>query len=120
VSIKDNFDIAPSSVILSEVEQELSGMEGREDGLLKAIQALEKPYDYIVIDCPPSIGHLCFNAHRACEEVIIPIDMRLFFLRGLPNFQKSLLCLRRKSVMMLNLVRVSPCMISGRATPGSF
>ena len=80
--IKENFDLAPSSMILSAVEQELSGMEGREDRLFKAIQALEEPYDYVIIDCPPSIGHLCFNALRACEEVIIPIDMSLFSLRG--------------------------------------
>jgi chromosome partitioning protein len=82
VPIKDNFDLAPSSLILSAVEQELSGLEGRENRLSRAIQALKKQYDYIVIDCPPSIGHLCFNALRACEEVIIPIDMSLFSLRG--------------------------------------
>ena len=84
IEIKDNFDLAPSSLILSAVEQELSGIEGREDRLFEAIQELkeEYAYDYIIIDCPPSIGHLCFNALRACEEVIIPIDMSLFSLRG--------------------------------------
>jgi chromosome partitioning protein len=96
VPIKDNFDLAPSSVILSAVEQELSGMEGREDRLLKAIQALEKPYDYIVIDCPPSIGHLCFNALRACEEVIIPIDMSLFSLRGVAKLSEIIALLKDK------------------------
>ena len=46
IAIKDNFDLAPSSLILSAVEQELSGMEGREDRLFKAIQALKEEYDY--------------------------------------------------------------------------
>jgi chromosome partitioning protein len=96
VPIKDNFDLAPSSVILSAVEQELSGMEGREDRLLKAIQALEEPYDYIIIDCPPSIGHLCFNALRACEEVIIPIDMSLFSLRGVAKLLEIIILLKDK------------------------
>ncbi len=84
VPIKDNFDLAPSSLILTAVEQELSGIENREDRLFEAIQELkeESDYDYILIDCPPSIGHLCFNALRASDEVIIPIDMSLFSLRG--------------------------------------
>jgi len=96
VPIKDNFDLAPSSLILSAVEQELSGMEGREDRLLKAIQALKEPYDYIVIDCPPSIGHLCFNALRACEEVIIPIDMSLFSLRGVAKLLEIIILIKDK------------------------
>jgi chromosome partitioning protein len=94
VPIKENFDLAPSSMILSAVEQELSGMEGREDRLFKAIQALEEPYDYVIIDCPPSIGHLCFNALRACEEVIIPIDMSLFSLRGVAKLLEIITLLK--------------------------
>ena len=96
VPIKDNFDLAPSSLILSVVEQELSGMEGREDRLFQAIQALKEPYDYVVIDCPPSIGHLCFNALRACEEVIIPIDMSLFSLRGVAKLLEIIIMLKDK------------------------
>jgi len=96
VPIKDNFDLAPSSLILSAVEQELSGMDGREDRLLKAIQALKEPYDYVLIDCPPSIGHLCFNALRACEEVIIPIDMSLFSLRGVAKLLEIIILLKDK------------------------
>ncbi|MBW2246831.1 MAG: ParA family protein [Deltaproteobacteria bacterium] len=94
VPIKENFDLAPSSMILSAVEQELSGMEGREDRLFKAIQALEEAYDYVIIDCPPSIGHLCFNALRACEEVIIPIDMSLFSLRGVAKLLEIITLLK--------------------------
>ena len=96
VPIKDNFDLAPSNLILSAVEQELSGMEGREDRLLQAIQAIKESYDYIIIDCPPSIGHLCFNALRACEEVIIPIDMSLFSLRGVAKLLEIIILLKDK------------------------
>jgi len=96
VPIKDNFDLAPSSLILSAVEQELSGMEGREDRLLQAVQAIKEQYDYIIIDCPPSIGHLCFNALRACEEVIIPIDMSLFSLRGVAKLIEIIILLKDK------------------------
>jgi chromosome partitioning protein len=94
VSIKDNFDVAPSNITLSAIEQEFAGMDGRENRLLRALQALNQQYDHIIIDCPPSIGHLCFNALRACEEVIIPIDMSLFSLRGVAKLTDIILLLK--------------------------
>jgi chromosome partitioning protein len=94
--VKERFDLAPSSVILSAVEQELSGVDGRENRLLNALQAIGRPYDYCIIDCPPSIGLLCFNALRACKEVIIPIDMSLFSLRGVEKLLEIVILLKEK------------------------
>ncbi|MBN2419683.1 MAG: ParA family protein, partial [Deltaproteobacteria bacterium] len=96
IPIKENFDLAPSNIILSVVEQELTGLKGREDRLFNAIQDLEAVYDYIIIDCPPSIGHLCFNALRAADEVVIPIDMSLFSLRGVAKLTEIILMLNDK------------------------
>ncbi len=96
IPIKENFDLAPSSIILSVVEQELSGLKGREDRLFNAIQDLDAIYEYIIIDCPPSIGHLCFNALRAADEVIIPIDMSLFSLRGVAKLTEIIVMLNEK------------------------
>jgi chromosome partitioning protein len=96
ISISNNFDLAPSKASLSAVEQELSGINGRENRLLDAIKGLQRTYDYIVIDCPPSIGHLCFNALRACNEVIIPIDLSLFSLRGVSKLQEIVMTLKEK------------------------
>ncbi len=96
IPIKDNFDLAPSNIILSVVEQELTGLKGREDRLFNAIHSLEAIYDYIIIDCPPSIGHLCFNALRAADEVIIPIDMSLFSLRGVAKLTEIIMMLNDK------------------------
>jgi chromosome partitioning protein len=94
--VKDNFDLAPSSLILSAFEQELSGLERRESRLFYAIQPLKEKYDFIVIDCPPSIGHLSFNALRACDEVIIPIDMSLFSLRGVTKLIEMIALIKDK------------------------
>jgi chromosome partitioning protein len=93
VPIKENFDIAPSDITLSATEQELAGIEGRENMLMGAIEALGQPYDFVIIDCPPSIGHLCFNALRASSEVIIPIDMSLFSLRGVTKLTDMMVLL---------------------------
>ena len=76
------FDLVPAQLILSAVEQELAGKPGREAVLLRSIQALGDTYDYIVIDCPPSLGMLTINALRACSEALIPIEMSVFSLQG--------------------------------------
>ena len=97
VPVKDNFDIAPSDTRLCAVEQELALVDGREKRLLEAIERLKKSYDFIIIDCPPSIGHLCFNALRASSEAIIPIDMSLFSLRGVAKLTDMMVMIENAS-----------------------
>ena len=97
VPVKENFDIAPSDTMLCAVEQELALVEGREKRLLEAIERVEKSYDFIIIDCPPSIGHLSFNALRASSEGIIPIDMSLFSLRGIAKLTDMMVMIKNAS-----------------------
>jgi len=97
VPVKDNFDIVPSDMRLCAVEQELAQVDGREKMLLKAIDRLEKRYNFIIVDCPPSIGHLCFNALRASSEAIIPIDMSLFSLRGIAKLTDMMVMIENAS-----------------------
>jgi len=78
-----NFDIAPSSIVLSALEQELSGEIGREARLFDTLQTLNADYDYILIDCPPNLGLLTINAMRATDEVIIPVEASRFAIEGL-------------------------------------
>jgi len=80
--ISEAFDLLPGTVMLSAFEQKLAGQPGREDYLKNAFQRIEKAYDYILVDCPPSIGLLTFNALRACNEAIIPIEGSFFSLWG--------------------------------------
>lgn len=81
-NIGENFDIAPSSMILSTIEQELSGEIGRESRLWDTLKSFQSNYDYILIDCPPNLGILTINAIRAASEIIIPVEASRFSLEG--------------------------------------
>ncbi len=81
--VGENFDIAPSSIILSTLEQELAGEIGRESRLWETINSFNPKYDYILIDCPPNLGILTINAIRAANEVIVPVEASRFSLEGL-------------------------------------
>ncbi len=94
VTVGKDFDLAPAGMLMSTLEQELSEIEGREHSLVRALRSVKKRYDFIVLDCPPSIGHLCFNALRASDEVIVPIDMSLFSLRGVIKLVDIILYLK--------------------------
>lgn len=82
-NVDDNFDIAPSSIVLSTLEQELSGEIGRESRLWDTLKNFSRSYDYILIDCPPNLGILTINAIRAAGEIIIPVEASRFSLEGL-------------------------------------
>jgi len=81
-NLGENFDIAPSSIVLSTIEQELSGEIGRESRLWDILKNFKANYDYILIDCPPNLGILTINAIRAAEEIIIPVEASRFSLEG--------------------------------------
>lgn len=82
-NVGENFDIAPSSIVLSTLEQELAGEIGRESRLRETINDFRGKYDYILIDCPPNLGILTINAIRAAKEIIIPVEASRFSLEGL-------------------------------------
>ena len=81
--VDTNFDIAPSSIVLSTLEQELAGEIGRESRLWEILSDFKADYDYILIDCPPNLGILTINAIRASQEIIIPVEASRFSLEGL-------------------------------------
>ena len=82
VPVSPNFDIVPSNIQLSTLEQELKDKEDAVSELYGILSSCQSRYDYILIDCPPSLGFLTFNALRAVGRVIIPIDMSAFTLMG--------------------------------------
>jgi chromosome partitioning protein len=78
-----NLDIIPAHIDLVAIEIELVDKEGRESMLKQAIIDLKKEYDYILIDCAPSLGLLTLNALTAADSIIIPIQCEYFALEGL-------------------------------------
>ncbi len=83
--VSKNFDIVPSNVLVGTLEQELADEIGRELKLSEVINGIKDLYDYILIDCPPSLGFLTVNAIRASDEIIIPVETSRFSMQGVDH-----------------------------------
>lgn len=80
--INGRLDLAPSTVALASIERRLADAPDRDLRLARVLGRLAGRYDVCIVDCPPSIGLLTFNALRACREVIIPVETGYFALKG--------------------------------------
>ena len=77
--------------------EELAGVDGQENRLSEALAEVREDYDYILIDCPPGVGPLTFNALKACTEAIIPVEPSFFSLHGIGMQLETLDLLARKA-----------------------
>ena len=85
-------DIAPASIDLAGADLELSSVKtGREQRLRKAIAAISRAYEFIIIDCPPALGLLNTNALTACDSVLIPVQCEYYALEGLTQLLNTIL-----------------------------
>ncbi|MHC4537982.1 MAG: ParA family protein [Planctomycetota bacterium] len=94
--ISDKLELAPASLDLSAFEQQMIGITERECCLKDALNEIKNDYDYTVIDCPPAVSLLTFNALRAADEVIVPVETGYFALHGLSRQLETLSILCRR------------------------
>jgi chromosome partitioning protein len=83
-------DLAPASQHLVGAELELAGIEGREYRLKRAVDAIADEYEYVIIDCPPSLGLLTLNGLVAAKGVVIPLQCEYYALEGLADVLRTI------------------------------
>jgi chromosome partitioning protein len=88
-------DIIPSTIELAGAEVELVEIENREIRLKKIVEKIKDKYEFILIDCPPSLGILTINALSCCDSVIIPIQCEFYALEGLSQLLNTLELVRK-------------------------
>jgi chromosome partitioning protein len=115
IDVSDKIDIAPSSIVLSALEQKLAAErhDARTERLSAALDTLQPLYDYVLIDCPPNVGLLTFNALRAASEVIIPLETSFFAIDGVQKLLETIGLLSDRIGHELS-VRVLPTLYDGR------
>lgn len=111
----ENLDIVPSSIELAAAEVDLVYMSNREKRLFDKLQKVKNNYDYIAIDCPPSLGLLTINALAASDSVIIPIQCEYYALEGLSQLMNSIKLVIKHLNKKLTVSGVSLTMFDGRA-----
>ena len=83
-----NLFLAPATLDLAGVEQELSAVISRETRLKRSLESVDGEFDYIMIDCPPSLGLITINAFSAATDILVPVQSEFYALEGLSQLTK--------------------------------
>jgi chromosome partitioning protein len=92
----DNLDLIPSNVNLAGAEIELIGIENREYILKNHVDKIRDNYDFIIIDCPPSLNTLTVNAMTTADTVLVPIQCEFYALEGLAQLMHTINLVRKR------------------------
>lgn len=96
INLKTNLDLIPASLDLSGVEIELSSEPGREYLLRELLDEIRDNYEYIIVDCPPSLGLLTVNALVAADEVYIPLQSEYLAIKGLTKINEVITKIQKR------------------------
>jgi len=107
-------DFLPANIELSGAELQLVTEFGRESVLKEKLEPIEGEYDFVVIDCPPSLGLLCINALVASTEVIIPLQCEYFGMKGMQQLQRTIDRVRAKLNSQLHIAGILPTIYKPR------
>lgn len=108
--ISENLHLIPSHIDLAAAEMELATEVGREVIFRDALEADDKEYDYLILDCPPSLGVLTLNALTAVQEVLLPLQPHFLALHGLSKLLRTIDIVGRRLNPGLQLTGVVLCM----------
>lgn len=106
-------DLVPSTISLAAVEHLLADLPRRERQLALHLDGLPLKYDFIIIDCPPTLGLLSFNALRAADLVVIPVEMSVFALDGIDRLRETIGLLSEKYDLEIP-IRILPTLVDHR------
>ena len=109
-----HLDVVPSSMDLAAAELELVTLEHRESILKKALAPVRENYDYILIDCPPSLGIITTNALCAADTLLVPIQCAYYALEGLSQLMNTVRRVKRQYNELLDMEGVLLTMYDGR------
>lgn len=115
----ENLKMAPATIRLAGAEAELVGMMARDQRLKRAIEPVKKDYDYILIDCPPSLGNLTINSLAASDSIIVPIQCEYYALEGLSQLMKTIQLVQKYSNPDLQIEGVILTMYDNRTNLSS-
>ncbi|CAK22152.1 ParA family protein [Listeria welshimeri] len=114
----DNLNVIPATIQLAGAEVELVPAISREIRLKKAIDSIRDDYDYVIIDCPPSLGLLTLNALTAADSVLIPVQCEYYALEGLSQLLNTIRIVQKHLNEDLEIEGVLLTMLDARTNLG--
>ena len=116
---RENLDIVPATIQLAGAEIELTSMMARESRLKLAIDEVRDMYDFVLIDCPPSLGHLTINAFTASDSILIPVQCEYYALEGLSQLLNTIRLVQKHFNPELKIEGVLLTMYDARTNLGA-
>ena len=110
----ENLDVIPATIQLAGAEIELVSLMNREGRLKNALERIKHDYDYVIIDCPPSLGLLIINALTAASSVMIPVQCEFYALEGITMLMNTIQLVQRNLNPALKLEGVVMTMFDSR------
>lgn len=112
--IRPHLDLVPSNIDLAGAELQLVAMMGREFILRDAMSSVRDRYDFILLDCPPSLGLLTVNALTAADEILVPLQCEFLAMRGLDTLIDVVARVQRRLNPKLRMIGIVPTMFNPR------
>ncbi|AQQ71195.1 Sporulation initiation inhibitor protein soj [Limihaloglobus sulfuriphilus] len=116
VEVRENISLIGAHIDLVGTESELGGVDNREQRLKNALEPLENDFDYLLIDCPPSLGLLSLNALAAVTEIIIPLVPHFLALQGLGKLFETVMLINQRINPRLKVSGILLCMFDSRTS----